>query len=401
MRRLLAGSLLALLSAAVPAVAGTIRFVEGGAAANARLVHHTRRFAGQYADVLGMFTSGGAAVAVGDYDNDGREDLFVTDSALQGKCHLLHNDGADRSGRVTFTDVASAAGVAGGNDALSIVTDALWFDADNDGLEDLLVVRFGAPILYRNLGNGRFRDISAVSGLTRFGNSIAAIAFDYDNDGRLDILLGNYFKPVNLLALGDRHVLPNNMDQAVNGGGVTLWHNEGPNARGGITFVETTAKAGFASHTGWTLDVGHGDFNNDGWQDVYLACDYGTDRMFLNHRRRHLRRRHREGDRHRHQEGDERRLRRLRQRRLARHLRHQHHRRVHEGMQHALAQQRRRRRRPAHLHRPLERDRHLLDAVGLGRQVRRTSTTTAGRTSSSSTACARRDRRTTSRCCSR
>ena len=60
-------------------------------------------------------------------------------------------------------------------------------------------------------------------------------------------------------------------------GGVTLWHNTGKGH-----FVEVTDKAGFGKHTGWTLDIGHGDFNNDGFQDIYLACDYGTDRIFFN-----------------------------------------------------------------------------------------------------------------------
>jgi hypothetical protein len=72
-------------------------------------------------------------------------------------------------------------------------------------------------------------------------------------------------------------VLPNDLDNAINGGGVTLWKGDG---RG--HFVETTEKAGFSKHTGWTLDIGHGDFNNDGLQDIYLACDYGTDRLFMN-----------------------------------------------------------------------------------------------------------------------
>jgi hypothetical protein len=276
----LAGGLAAGAAPAVP----PIRFEEIGAAAGARLVHHTRAFSGRQAGVLGMFTSGGAAVAVADYDNDGRLDLFVTDSSEGGRNHLLHNESPGKGGGLAFRDVAEAAGVAGGNDHLQIVADALWFDYDNDGWEDLLVVRFGTPLLYHNERNGRFRDVSRTSGLDKFGNSLAAVAFDYDNDGRLDLLFGNYFKPVNLIELKDRHVLPDNLDQATNGGGVTLWHNEGWTAAGDVRFVETTAKAGFGKHTGWTLDVGHGDLDNDGWQDVYLADDYGTDRLFWNNR---------------------------------------------------------------------------------------------------------------------
>jgi enediyne biosynthesis protein E4 len=248
------------------------RFEEIGARAGVRVTHHTRTFHGKNADVLHMFTSGGAAVAVGDYDNDGFEDIFVTDSELGKPNHLFHNNGD-----LTFTDVAEKAGVAGGNDPLSIVSDALWFDYDNDGKLDLLIARFGTPILYHNEGNGKFKDVTAASGLNKFANSIAVIAFDYDNDGYLDLMFANYFKPVNLLDLKDPHVLPTDLDNANNGGGVTLWHNNGNG-----TFTDVTDKAGFGKVTGWALDVGHGDFNNDGLQDIYIACDYGTDHVFLN-----------------------------------------------------------------------------------------------------------------------
>ena len=251
---------------------GQIRFMEISVRAGLNPHHHTRRFKGPHADTLEMFTSGGATAAVGDYDGDGFDDLFVTDSDLGRPNHLYHNNGNG-----TFTDVAEQAGVAGGNDSLNIVSDAIWFDYDNDGREDLLVARFGTPLLYHNEGNGKFRDVTAGSGFNKLANTIAVIAFDYDSDGLLDVMFGNYFQPVNLLDLKTTHVLPNDLDNAVNGGGVSLWRNLG-NGK----FAEVTAKAGFGKHTGWTLDVGHGDFNNDGLQDVYLACDYGTDRIFFN-----------------------------------------------------------------------------------------------------------------------
>ena len=254
------------------AIEAKIRFSELSVKAGLNNLHHTRHFNGPTADVLRMFTSGGSSAAAGDYDGDGFEDLFVTDSDNGKLNHLFHNNGDG-----TFTDVAAAAGVTKGNDPDAIVSDALWFDYDNDGREDLLVARFGTPLLYHNEGGGKFKDVSAQSGLNKFGNTIAVVSFDYDNDGLLDLMFGNYFKPVNLLTSGDPHVLPNDLDNAVNGGGVTLWHNEGHGH-----FVETTQKAGFGKHTGWTLDIGHGDFNNDGLQDVYLACDYGTDRIFFN-----------------------------------------------------------------------------------------------------------------------
>jgi hypothetical protein len=259
-------------SSTVAQHSGGLRFEDITSKSGINIRHHTRTYHGKNADVLRMFTAGGAAVAVGDYDNDGYEDLFITDSESGTPNHLFHNhhDG-------TFTDVAQEAGVAGGNDALNIVSDAIWFDYDNDGLSDLLVARFGTPILYHNEGHGKFRDVTASSGLNKFGNTIAVIAFDYDNDGNLDLLFGNYFQPVNLLDLKDPHVLPNNLDAATNGGGVTLWRNTG---RG--TFADVTDKAGLGKVTGWTLDLGHGDFNNDGLQDIYMACDFGTDHIFLN-----------------------------------------------------------------------------------------------------------------------
>jgi hypothetical protein len=257
---------------AVDGIEAKIRFTEIAAKAGIQTQHHTRRFNGKTADVLRMFTSGGSSAAVGDYDNDGLDDLYVTDSDNGKPNHLFHNNG-----NMTFTEVSVAAGVAKGNDPASIVADALFFDYDNDGKQDLLVARFNTPILYHNEGAGKFKDVTAASGLNKFGNTIAVVAFDYDNDGLLDLMFGNYFKPVNLLTSGDPHVLPNDLDNAVNGGGVTLWKNTGNGH-----FTETTEKAGFGKHTGWTLDIGTGDFDNDGLQDVYLACDYGTDRIFFN-----------------------------------------------------------------------------------------------------------------------
>src|SRR6476619_6238398 len=97
---------------------GVIRFEEIGTKAGIHVQHHTRRFHGKNADVLRMFTSGGSAVAVEDYDNDGYEDLFVTDSDTGKANHLFHNNGD-----LTFTDVAITAGVAGGNDPQSVVSD--------------------------------------------------------------------------------------------------------------------------------------------------------------------------------------------------------------------------------------------------------------------------------------
>ena len=272
-----------LLAAGAETPAPPIRFAEFGAEAGARFVHRTRRFAGPHAEVLEMFTAGGAAVAVGDYDGDGDEDLLLTDSDAGLPNHLLRHDRGP-GGEPRFVDVGAAAGVAGGNDARSIVADPLWLDADNDGWRDLVIVRFGTPLLYRNLGDGAFADVTRGSGLERFANSIAGLAFDYDRDGRLDLLLAHYFAAVDLLDLSTPFVLPDNLDAAKNGGGVSLYRNLTPPGSREIRFADTTAAAGLAQHTGWTLDAGHADLDRDGWPDLYLAADYGTDRLFFNNR---------------------------------------------------------------------------------------------------------------------
>jgi hypothetical protein len=281
------------LSRAAPAAdapaAGRLRFTEVGEAAGARFTHTLRRFTGrEKAEVLELFTAGGAAVAVGDFDGDGWEDLFLTESGEGRPCHLLRNE-SGVAGRLAFREVTAEAGVGGGNDARSIVADALWLDYDNDGRQDLLVARFGTPLLYRNLGTDaggavRFAEVAREAGLTTFANTIAALAFDADGDGWLDLALGHYFQAKNLLALDTRYVLPEDLDDAANGGGLTLWRNVATTAAagGGRAFVDVTRQAGLAGHTGWTLDLGHGDLDGDGDQDLYVAGDYGTDRLFVN-----------------------------------------------------------------------------------------------------------------------
>ena len=233
--------------------------------------HHNRTFENPYAHIMAGYTALGASASAADYDGDGFDDLFVTDSSVDGRNHLYHNNG-----NLTFTDVAAQAGIDSGNDRANASADSLWFDFDNDGRPDLLVVRFGQNELYRNLGGGRFENVTKAAGLERYLNAITAVAFDYDHDGFVDLFVGAYFQPVNLFNPQTPRFFPESFETANNGGGVLAFHNNGNG-----TFTDVTEKIGLKT-SGWTLDLGHADANNDGWDDLYVACDFGTDRFFVN-----------------------------------------------------------------------------------------------------------------------
>jgi hypothetical protein len=251
-------------------------FEDRTAAAGVNRPHLTRQFKNPYAQVMQGYTALGAAAAVGDFDNDGFDDVFVTVSNDGGKNRLYHNNHD-----FTFTEMAVEAGVADGNDANNASADALWFDYDNDGDQDLLVVRFGQNLLYRNDGPDakgvvHFTDVTAKAGLTRYLNCISAIAFDYDNDGDLDLFLGNYFAPVSLFNPDTPRFFPESFETAKNGGGVTVFRNNGDG-----TFTDVTEKVGIRN-TGWTLDLGHADADLDGDEDLYVAADFGADAFYRN-----------------------------------------------------------------------------------------------------------------------
>jgi hypothetical protein len=220
---------------------------------------------------MDMVAAGAAGGAIGDINNDGYLDIFVNDARSGMPNHLLLNNGD-----MTFTDIAAQAGVADLNTDTEVSTSGLFFDYDGDGLDDLLVVRFGQSRLFHNLGNGRFQDVTEKAGLTRRLNALSAIAFDYNGDGYLDLYLGGYFPDVNMFKLDRYDVLHESWENARNGGSKVLYRNNGDG-----TFTDVTESVGLTD-TGWTMALGHGDLNGDGWQDVYIANDYGPDRVFLN-----------------------------------------------------------------------------------------------------------------------
>jgi hypothetical protein len=233
--------------------------------------HSTRTFHNPYANIMQGYTALGAAAAVADFDGDGWEDIYVTDSKADGKNHLYRNNGG-----FTFTDLAEQAGVAHGNDDHNASADALWFDYNNDGRPDLFVVRFGHSLLFESLGNGKFRDITKQAGLDQYRNAITAIAFDYDRDGDVDLFVGSYFQPIDIFQPSTPHFFPESFETANNGGGVTVFRNNGDG-----TFSDVSEAAGIQV-SGWTLDLGQADADNDGDEDLYVAADFGTDRFFVN-----------------------------------------------------------------------------------------------------------------------
>src|SRR5260370_20850574 len=162
------------------------------------------------------YTALGASAGVADYDGDGFDEVFVTDSKEDGKNRLYHNNG-----NFTFTDVAESAGLANGNDGQNASADALWFDYNNDGRPDLLVVRFGQNQLFENLGNGKFREVTKEAGLTKYMNAITAIAFDYDHDGYVDLFIGSYFQPISRFKPKPPPFFPESFETAHNAAGPT------------------------------------------------------------------------------------------------------------------------------------------------------------------------------------
>ncbi len=204
----------------------------------------------------------GMGVAVGDYDNDGYEDLYVTG---YGGNRLYHNNGNG-----TFTDVTERAGVGGSGWS----TSAAWVDLDGDGLLDLIVLRYLqwdfddtwcgehkegyrsychpdayraiAPLVYHNDGNGHFTEISHKVGLAEPGKGLGIALADYDRDGHLDIFIANDSMPE------------------------FLYHNKGDG-----TFEEVALTSGVAvdgeGHTYAGMGVDFADYNNDGLPDLVVT----------------------------------------------------------------------------------------------------------------------------------
>jgi hypothetical protein len=201
----------------------------------------------------------GTGVAIGDYDGDGRPDIFVVSKTES--CRLFRN-----LGNWKFEDVTTKAGVGDVGEAAAIWKQGVSFvDVNNDGWLDLYVCRFGAPnLLYINQHDGTFKEEAAARGLAVNDASVMGAFCDYDRDGWLDV-----FVQTNML---DASTHPNGQRSY-------LFHNKGDG-----TFENVTDRAGIKGET-----QGHSatwwDYDGDGWPDLYVANDFAApDRLYRNNR---------------------------------------------------------------------------------------------------------------------
>jgi hypothetical protein len=210
---------------------------------------------------FGMIRHGPGGISAVDYDNDGFYDLFIPDGVASRLFHNLHD------GR--FADVTAAAGLAG-LDGASV---GVFGDYDNDGRRDLFVSRTFKPNqLFHNEGPDaqgqiRFRDVTAESGLGADCCTTVASWADYDNDGDLDLYVGRYLDP--------RLDIPTTF-YARNGEPNRLYRNEG-----GGRFADVTEEAGVGD-TGLCLGNAWGDYDDDGYPDLFVVNDFGRSTLFHN-----------------------------------------------------------------------------------------------------------------------
>jgi hypothetical protein len=223
----------------------------------------------------------GSGCAFLDYDNDGWQDVLLINSMdfedapkkRKSVMALYHNN---QNG--TFADVTAAAGLAKPMYGMG----AAIGDYDNDGWDDIYVTALGTNALFRNLGNGKFADVTARTGVAGAATdfSTSAAWFDYDKDGKLDLFVCNY---VNWTIEKDQNCLLDGTNKSYctpekyEGQQSRLYHNTGGK------FVDVTEKAGLIeTPLGKSLGVAILDYNKDGWPDVFVANDTQPNRLYKN-----------------------------------------------------------------------------------------------------------------------
>jgi hypothetical protein len=214
----------------------------------------------------------GSGCAWIDYNNDGLLDLYVLNGRyVDGVTKFSKPDGVEatnhlyrNNGDGTFTDVTAQAGVGGKGFAMGVTVG----DYDNDGYEDIYVTNWNSSILYHNNGDGTFTDVTAKAGVENphFGTGVTWL--DYDRDGKLDLFVGNYLKfdPNAKREYFSADAFPGPLDYE--GDANRLFHNNGDG-----TFTDVSHKAGIDNPLGRAMGLTAGDYDNDGWPDIYIAND--------------------------------------------------------------------------------------------------------------------------------
>ncbi len=242
--------------------------------AGIHFVHNNAAFGKKY-----LPETMGPGVAFIDYDNDGWPDIFIVNgmdwpghASKHSTPKLYHNnhDG-------TFTDVTHKAGL----DVQMFGMGVAVGDYDNDGYDDLFVTALGQSRLFHNNGNGTFTDVTQKAGLLgpkEFSTSAAWV--DYDRDGKLDLVVANY---VQWSLEGDLYCTLDGKSksyctpESYKGASVRLWHN-----RGDGTFEDVTKKAGVWEPTSKTLGIAILDYDNDGWPDLLFSNDTQPNKLYRN-----------------------------------------------------------------------------------------------------------------------
>jgi hypothetical protein len=227
----------------------------------------------QLAHIMPEVASMGAAVSIVDVDRDGWQDIYVTNSG-EGSYNRLYRNLGDG----TFRDVAAAMGVADVNrEGTGVSMGAVWGDYDNDGYEDLFLYKWGRPELFHNEAGRRFARVTAHAGLPSWINANTAIWLDYDRDGHLDLFIAGYYaEHLNLWKLTTTKIMPESFEYAQNGGRKYMLRN-----RGDSRFEDVTTQLGIDSRR-WALAATAADLRGSGYPDLFIANDYGVSELYFN-----------------------------------------------------------------------------------------------------------------------